>query len=473
VVLLVPVFLWSSDVGAQAPRTAIEFALNRTAKILCSGVFVSGRDVRETLRNSARRVLAPDAFARLANSDPDGDRVIEVDRGTGLTSVTLDGYTARARYYGDQGCAILPAGYDDVFFQPVSVRSSLPDAATMDWPMGDRLPDGPFAEDVDGEKLEEAVAEAFTEGGLTAAFLVVHRGRIVAERYGPGTDLHTQLESWSMGKSLTATLIGVLAQQGRVGLDDPAPISEWRRDPDDPRARIRIRDLLRMSSGLRFSHAEQPRHEWGREIPDHLFIYADGIDALHFSITRPVQHPPNTVGRYRNVDPILLGGIARRIVEGDGDTWLDWPQRALFDRIGIRRQVMETDPYGNFLLPGHDFGTARNWARLGLLYVQDGVWNGERVLPEGWTEFVTTPAPAWEEPEYGGLFWLNRAGRFEALPPSAYWMSGAGGQSVIIVPTHDLVVVRMGHADGAGVGGQALRRALFKVMEAMEGPRGL
>jgi CubicO group peptidase (beta-lactamase class C family) len=159
----------------------------------------------------------------------------------------------------------------------------------------------------------------------------------------------------------------------------------------------------------------------------------------------------------------------RRTVEARGENYLTWPQRALFDKIGIRRQVMETDAYGNFLLTGHDFGTARNWARLGLLYLQDGVWQGERLLPEHWNDFVSTPAPAWEEPVYGGLFWVNGAGAFPALPASAYYMSGAGGQSTIIVPTHDLVIVRMGHAEGSGVGGRGLRAALAKLMEALGG----
>jgi CubicO group peptidase (beta-lactamase class C family) len=226
-----------------------------------------------------------------------------------------------------------------------------------------------------------------------------------------------------------------------------------------------------MSSGLRFTHAAQPRHEWGREIPDHLAVYADAIDAFSLSVTRPVEHPPQTVGRYRNSDPLTLGYLVRRTVEARGESYLTWPQRALFDKIGIRRQVMETDAYGNFLLTGHDYGTARNWARLGLLYLQDGVWQGERLLPEEWNDFVSKPAPAWEEPEYGGLFWVNGTGAFPALPRDAYYMSGAGGQSTIIVPTHDLVIVRMGHAEGSRVGGRGLRDALASLMEAVPATR--
>jgi CubicO group peptidase (beta-lactamase class C family) len=273
-----------------------------------------------------------------------------------------------------------------------------------------------------------------------------------------------------MGKSLTATLFGVLVQQGRLGLDDPAPVPLWHRSPDDPRSKIRNSDLLRMSSGLRFSSGNQPYHEWGREIADHLYIYAGGIDAFHFSITRSLEFPPNTTGRYRNSDPLTLGYIIRQTVEAAGEEYLSWPQRALFDRIGIREQVLEPDPYGNFLLSGYDYGTARNWARLGLLYLQDGMWQGQRILPEGWVEFVSTPAPAWDKPIYGGLFWVNGAGWW-GIPKSAYYMAGAGGQYVIIIPTHDLVVVRLGHIRGQEDAESGLDKTLDFLMRAVSGEK--
>jgi CubicO group peptidase (beta-lactamase class C family) len=470
--------VWASPTLSQSARTATEFGLNRAAKILCSGVFVSGRDLEETLRHSARRTVPESSYQRLASGlasgpasgtvRPPGDGIL-LDREARTVRVALDGYAGRARHFGDQGCVILPPGLDSVFFEPARVITRLPDAASTPWPMGDLVSEEPLPAGIDATKLADAVALAFPDGGLTAAFLVVHRGRIIAERYGEGADLGTQLESWSMGKSLTATLVGILAQEGVFGLDDPAPVPEWHVDPDDPRGKIRIRDLLQMSSGLRFTAAAQPRHEWGREIPDHLAVYADAIDAFYLSVTRPVEFPPQTVGRYRNSDPLTLGYIVRRTVEARGESYLTWPQRALFDKIGIRRQVMETDAYGNFLLTGHDYGTARNWARLGMLYLQDGVWNGERLLPDYWDDFVSTPAPAWPGPQYGGLFWVNGTGAFP-LPESAYYMSGAGGQSTIIVPTHDLVVVRMGHAEGSGIGGRGLRAALARLMEALGSP---
>ena len=128
--------------------------------------------------------------------------------------------------------------------------------------------------------------------------------------------------------------------------------------------------------------------------------------------------------------------------------------------------MLETDPYGNFLITGYDYGTARNWARLGLLYLRDGVWQGQRLLPEGWAAFVSTPAPAWKRPEYGGFFWLNRINTWN-LPPDAYFAAGAGGQNTWIVPSRDLVIVRMGHMRGQGAARRATNTALGLVVEAI------
>jgi len=161
----------------------------------------------------------------------------------------------------------------------------------------------------------------------------------------------------------------------------------------------------------------------------------------------------------------MIGWLIKEAVTKRGEEYLTYPQRALFDRLGIRRQVLETDPYGNFLLTGYDYGTARNWARIGMLYMQNGIWQGERILPEGWTKFVSTPAPAWNKPVYGGLFWVNGDGAWN-VPKSAYYANGAGGQRTFIIPTHDLVVVRMGHYRGEPAGMRALNTAMAELMLA-------
>jgi len=376
-----------------------------------------------------------------------------------------------ARHYGDQGCIALPPGVDELAFTPVVVRSALADPRTQPWPMGDdRLP-GALADGIDAGKLAEAVDLAFADpGDHTAAFLVVHRGQIAAERYASGIHRDTQLESWSMGKSLTATLIGRLVQEGFLSLDDPAPISEWR-SPGDPRGKISIADLLRMSSGLDFSGPSQSLlHALVFGFPDHLWIYTGIEDVFRFALASAAEHPPDRVGRYRNCDPLALGAIVRRTVEASGEDYLSWPQRELFDRIGIRRQILETDVRGNFILTGFDYGTARNWARLGLLYLRDGIWNEKRLLPEGFVRFISTPARAWEEPVYGGSFWINGTGHYP-LPREAFYMSGNGVQRVFVVPSRDLVIVRMGHTRGGATADSNLSAALSLILEAIETPK--
>jgi CubicO group peptidase (beta-lactamase class C family) len=226
-------------------------------------------------------------------------------------------------------------------------------------------------------------------------------------------------------------------------------------------------DLMRMSSGLRFSRGSP------EDLPgfhDHDLGYAGAIDAFEFSITRPLQFEPNTFGRYRNCDPLTLGYIIRETVRKRGEEYLTYPRRALFDKLGMRQQVLETDPYGNFLLTGYDYGTARNWARLGMLYLQDGVWMGERLLPEGFVRFVSTPAPAWKQPVYGGMVWVNADSSW-SLPRSAFAFRGAGEQDVFIVPSHDMVIVRMGHFPGARWGGQDVQRANALLMQAVPAKR--
>jgi CubicO group peptidase (beta-lactamase class C family) len=428
-----------------------------TAKVFCSALFVSGRDSAE-----AHSHIAP----YFLGAQLDSITKVDIDRSRRRVRLTLaDRITREARQYGDQGCVIQQPGRDSLYFRPVRVTSTLPDASTLPWPMGDVLPTTPLAAQIDTGKLRQATEAAFANPeGLTAAFVVVHDGRIVAERYANGAHRDMQLESWSMGKSITGTLVGRLIQMGALRLDDPAPIPQWRQTPNDPRAKIRIIDLMRMSSGLRFSRGS-PEDLAGYH--DHDLIYTGALDAFDFVATRPRQFEPNTRGRYRNTDPLLLGLVIRDAVRKRGEEYHTWPQRALFDKIGIRRQVLETDPYGNFLLSGYDYGTARNWARLGMLYLNDGVWNGERLLPAGWTKFVSSPAPAWLDSAYGGMVWVNARGQWPALPRDAFAFRGAGGQETYVIPSRRLVVVRMGHFPGARAGAADLQRALAVLMDAI------
>jgi CubicO group peptidase (beta-lactamase class C family) len=438
------------------PRgTHTENGLAGYAKILCSGVFVSGRTPEDVARGSAYFFMPREEQEQVKWT---------IDRDAKLARTSFGNFTREARYYGDQGCIIQNPEKPGIHFKPVAVKSQLPDASTQAWPMGDRADTSALPPGIDRAKLDTATDAVFADpAAMTAAFLVVYKGRIVAERYGQGITRDTQLESWSMGKSLAATMFALLVKDGTYTVEQPAQVPLWRR-PGDPRGAIRHIDLLRMSAGLKFLGNQEPGSN--DTYPDHYYIYTGGIDAFDYSITRPVEYPANTDGRYRNSDPLTIAYLTKLAVTKRGDNILTWPQRALFDRIGIRKQILETDPYGNFLITGYDYGTARNWARIGMLYLQDGMWQGQRILPEGWSKFVSTPAPAWKRPEYGGFFWLNRVNNWN-LPPETYLAAGAGGQNTWIVPTHDLVIVRMGHMRGQGPARRATNTALGLVMESV------
>jgi len=430
------------------------------AKIVCSGVFVSGRDPEEIRKNSAYFLMTEPVRQK--------PLTVDVDREKKQVRVTIEGTTRTAALYGDQGCIIHPVGENGIHFTPVPVKTTLPEAATQPWPMGDAPVKEPWPAGLDKAKVQAAVDMAFADPeGLTAAMVVVYKGQIVGERYLSGISKDTQLESWSMGKSLTATLVGLVIKDGAFNLDDPAPVPDWRR-PGDPRGAITVADIMHMSSGLSFTGQDDRWMDPNTQYHDHFFIYAGGVNAFQYAITSPVEYAPNTVGRYRNSDPMTLGFLVQQHVRKKGEEYLTFPQRALFDKIGIRRQVLETDAWGNFLLSGYDYGTARNWARLGMLYLQDGMWNGQRLLPEGFAKFVGTPAPAWRRKEYGGQFWVNGEGQWN-LPRDAYFMSGAGGQHTFVVPSHDLVVVRMGHQRGAPVGTKTLNQSLAALVAAIGG----
>ncbi len=444
------------------PGEALHHQTAGFAKILCSGVFITGLDPDDAAANVGGFISPFEERHHVV------DTVVDFDRQ--MVSLTLpDGVTRSARRYGNQGCVAHPIGEDDVYFTPSEVARNLPPAATTPWPMGDVLSDDPWPAEIDMEKVEAALDAGFGPAeARTLGLVVTYNGRILGERYDPGVDIHTPLESWSMTKSLTGTLLGVLIEQGVYDLWDPAPIPEWQGE-GDPRGAIRIGDIMQMSSGIRINAPADPDYD-DSMYADHYYLYTGTVNSYEYAATRPQQWPPNTIGRYRNTDPVLASYLVRLGVEGQGEEYHSFPQRALFDRIGIRDGLIETDPYGNFLGQGLAFMAARDWARLGNLYLQDGVWEGERILPEGYVEYASTVAPAWNADGrriYGGaFFWVNGEGG-QGLPTTAYSMRGAGGQSTTIIPTHGLVVVRLGKYTGAEAGGDALDEAFRLLMEAV------
>jgi CubicO group peptidase (beta-lactamase class C family) len=445
---------------APPPGDPLQHQAAALAKAVCSGVFVSGFSPEFATENMGFPTSPRDARTKLGKP--------VVDRAARAVHVALPDHATRsARYVGSQGCITLPADGKGLRFEPEPI-TSLPEPAGRAWPMGDMLPDEPLPANLDAGRLKAAADAAFgAPEALTAAFVVTWRGRLVFERYADGVTLHTPLAGWSMGKSVIAALLGILIEQGAYSLEQPAPIPQWQ-TPGDLRREIRIADLLNMSSGLRIRAPQDPDFDPAGPYPDHLYLYT-GDNSVEYAASRPLQWPPGRVGRYHNTDPVLASYLVRLAVEKSGRDYLSFPQRALFDKLGIHTMVIETDATGNFLTQGYDFMSARDWARLGNLYLQNGVYEGQRLLPESYVKFVSTVAPAWQEdnrPIYGGFFWINGNGQFP-VPKDAYYMSGAGEQMTLIVPSRHLVVVRLGHDKGEKPARAGLASALAILMEAV------
>ncbi len=298
---------------------------------------------------------------------------------------------------------------------------------------------------IDMGQLQEALDELFADARqMTNGCVVLHRGEIVGERYREPFGAGTRFESWSMGKSIASTLVGRLVGQNVLDVDEDNLFSEW---SGDARRDIRLRDLLNMSSGLDFSGSfgkgedDNVKTRDGKFL-DHIYVYAGGCDSYGFCLEKPRELEPGTAVRYRNCDPLL---VMRLLKERAGTSLAEHhrlPQSLLFDQLGATRFLLETDPYGGFLISGHDYGTSREWALLGQLWLQRGAWGGEQLVPESYVDFALTPARGSDEPYYGGFILLNRSGVATGLPPDAFWFSGGGQQRIVVVPSKDLVPAR-------------------------------
>jgi hypothetical protein len=294
--------------------------------------------------------------------------------------------------------------------------------------------------------LRAVVQAAFSEPDArllrrTRAVVVVHDGGVIAEQYAPGFAAATPLPGWSMTKGVLGTLIGILVGDGRLSLDDRELLPEWRRP--DARADIRLEDLLRMRSGLRFSELYS---DLSSDVIQMLF---NRPDAGAYAASLPLRSPPGRLWSYSSGTTNILSRIARRVVGESG--YLEWPRRVLFDPIGMDSATMEPDASGTFVGSSFMFATARDWARLGQLYLQDGIWQGRRVLPEGWVRFSTTPTAESPGACYGAHWWLKlqtemggETAPAARIPADAFHAVGHEGQVLTVVPSRQLVVVRLG-----------------------------
>ena len=317
--------------------------------------------------------------------------------------------------------------------------------AEIAWPDGDRIEDAPLPAGVDAAALQAASDWAFDRESpeqVTLSLLVVKGGQIIHERYAPGVDVTTRTRTWSTAKSIAVTLIGMMVDQDRMALDEPLGfefLPEVSSPENDPRSAITLRNVLNMSSGLYTVDNAGLEYAIGSGMS-----YWAGGSSFQGMRNRGLIREPGTYWDYENYDTLLAVYAMKRAL-GDQETYLEFPRRALLDRIGMRNTLLSVDRFGDFILSSQVYTNARDLARFGLLYLHGGMWNGERLLSKEWIDFVRTPAPATAERGnfYGGQWWLVPDDRKD-VPKSAYSTAGNRGQYVIVVPTHDLVIVRRG-----------------------------
>jgi len=310
------------------------------------------------------------------------------------------------------------------------------------WP-SDQWPEAPLDDAVDRDAVE-AVLHSLVRNpkpertGETHALLLVHRGRLVAEAYGAEHSREATLISWSMAKSITHALAGVLVREGRLDVRAPAPVPAWQ-GAGDPRAAITTEDLLRMCDGLGFAENYTP--EGHSDVIEMLFRSGKG-DVAGYAESRPLAHPPGTWWNYSSGTSNIVSAILGRSVGGGEAGMLAFMRRELFERVGMRSAKPRFDEAGTFIGSSYVFATARDFARFGLLYLRDGVWEGERLLPAGWVDHARSLAiPSFDQ--YGAHWWLARDGS------GIFHAAGFRGQYIAVVPTRDLVVVRLGKSEDA------------------------
>lgn len=446
---------------ATLPEELKQVVSGYAAKVAASALFTSGRTIESVLDEE----MAPDAPLQ-ALVRP--FLQYSVDRERRRVTATVLGTSATAAYVDGMGCTLLH-GDDAAVLARARKDPALP-ADPRPWPLGDGLDDGPLPEGVDAKALDEALRYAFVDRdgrtkARTRAVVVVHKGRLLAERYAAGYGPESVLPGWSMTKSLVNALVGLRVADSELDPAAPLPVPEWNGD-GDPRRELRLMDLLRMESGLAWSEDyDQP----GSLALRMLFLESDfgGLAAQ-----QQLEQAPRTLHRYSSGTTNLLCRILRTTF-ADETSYLAYARERLFLPLGMDSACIEPDASGVLVGSSYGFATARDWARFGLFYLRDGAWNGQQLLPKDWVAEARTPCATSPRGDYGAHVWLNAGSPadpkkrpFDKLPRDLFYLSGFEGQYVVGFPGADLVVVRLGCTKR---GGFDLHGFLQKVLVACGG----
>jgi CubicO group peptidase (beta-lactamase class C family) len=439
------------------------------AILQCNGFFTSNRTIEQVFGQELKYLRQPVGTAQ------GGDYQVDWDAKTVAIGVPGGTPVMRAAFREGIGCVILAPNQTFADVDDLPIIETPPvhgDPAQIPWPMGDMIEGAPDVASIDWTALQAASDWTFDRESpeqVTLSLLVVHDGELVHERYADGVDMGTRTRTWSTAKSIAVTLIGMMADDGKMALDEPLGLDWGPRSPGtkDPRDEITLRNVLNMSSGLRTVDNRGMEYATGSGL-----AYWAGASSVVGAQDRALIREPGTAWDYENYDT-LLGLYALKLAIGDPQLYLEFPRARLLDKIGMRNTLLSTDRFGDFIMSSQVYTNARDLARFGLLYLNGGVWNGERLLSEQWIEFTRTPAPASAERGnmYGGQWWLVPDDRRD-VPKDAYSTAGNRGQYTIVVPSHDLVIVRRGLDYGRqGFNNWDLLREVLKAFEETDQER--
>lgn len=393
------------------------------AKNMASGVYVAHR--------------SPASINQYDNSAPLIEIAsTEVNEQEESASSTVYGLMERTAVYRDGlGAVLINDDYDPEKLTIRPQRNQIPD--TIPYPFGQAAPIDTLLPEVDMDQINKAIAMAFAnpETQKTRTLLILYKGHLIAERYIDGFDKDTPILGWSMTKSVLATYFGILDHQGKLEMDWPAPILEWK---DDERKNITLNHLLRMQSGL----AWDEDYTGISDVTRMLFLDSDMTQAQR---NKKAIAEPTEIWNYSSGTTNLLSGILRQQFRSHQE-YLDFPYSALIDKIGMYSMIMEADIAGNYVGSSYSWASTRDWARFGQLYLDKGNWNGEQLFDSTWVDYITTPT-IHSDGTYGAHFWLNAEGKYPDVPKDLFSCNGFEGQHVFVIPSKDLVVVRTGLAE--------------------------
>lgn len=384
------------------------------------------------------------------NSPLIGIATNSIDKNTKTGNSSVFNLITRTSVYREGLGSVLTVDDTDITAPYLSPKRSKVEN-DLEFPYGNKNHKDTVFASVDYTMLKESINTMFEKENQTRAVLVVHKDKIIAEQYGDNFDKNSRLLGWSMTKSITASIFGVLQHQGKLNVMDKAPIKEWQ---NDERKNITLHNLLQMNSGL----------EWGENyvtICDATKMLFLEKDMSKTQINKPLVGKPNETWNYSSGTSNLLSGVLRGYFNTHQE-YLDFWYTNLIDKIGMHSMVVEADLTGNYVASSYSWATARDWSKLGLLYLHKGNWNGEQIFDKEWANYATNPTPT-SNKGYGAQIWLNAGGKFPDVPTSMCYFNGFQGQYVFVLPEQDLVIVRLGLTKNAD-----LNKFISGIIKAVE-----